>query len=252
MRRIIWLLFLGLQACMPHRSTDGPMDMVFDNFNCTARSNTLLVFLPGAYDKPQDFTDQGFVKAVRERHIDADIQLVDAHIGYYSAQQIVQRLEDEVVKPARSKGYQKIWFVGISLGGYGTLLYAMNRPQDVDGFFIMAPYMGSRDIPVEIQSQGGLKNWSSGNVASLDHDLWRWLKNYASPAQSLPTAYLGYGASDRFAQPNSVLAQVLPTDRSFIVSGGHDWLTWRRLWADFLKVAPLPVRDLPTAACGVS
>jgi pimeloyl-ACP methyl ester carboxylesterase len=238
-----------LPACMFSRSTEGPMQLVNDLLACNTRPTTLIVMLPGVYDKPQDFLDQGFVKAVRERGIDADVQLADAHIGYYNNQQIVNRLHDEVVLPAKAKGYQKIWLVGISLGGYGTLLYSMTKPGWVQGFFTMAPYMGSREVPAEVQGQGGLKTWSSNVQGNMDVDLWRWLQGYTQPEVNLPMAYLGFGTSDRFVKPNTLLANVLPKERSFAVPGGHDWETWLKVWASFLDVAPLPRLEERQSKC---
>jgi pimeloyl-ACP methyl ester carboxylesterase len=216
------------------------MNSVHDTLECSTQPTTLIVFLPGAYDTPQDFIDQGFVSAVRKQKFHADIQLVDAHMGYYTDQQILQRLENEVIGPAQAKGYTRIWFVGISLGGYGTMLYAMNHPQVMEGFFIMAPYMGARDIPAQIEKQGGLKNWSGEVQGNADVDLWRWLQGYATAKTGLPTAYLGYGASDRFAQPNGVLANALAPGHSFVMPGGHDWPVWLKLFDSFLNVAPWP------------
>lgn len=252
MRAVCTLALMGLQACMPYRTTDGPMKIIDDTLNCTVRPTTLIVMLPGAYDVPQDFNDYGFVAALRQRNIDADIKLVDAHVGYFTNQQIVQRLEDEVVLPAKSQGYKKIWFVGISLGGYGALLYSMHKPADVNGFFIMAPYMGPRDIPVEIHRQGGLKTWASDVQGNMDIDLWRWLQGYAGTGSNMPQAYIGYGASDRFEKPNQLLADVLSKERSFVLSGGHDWDTWQRLWTNFLEVAPLPKHVIDQKNCRVN
>ena len=236
---------------MPYRSTTGPMKIINDDLNCTIRPATLVVLLPGAYDVPQDFKDYGFVNALRQRRIDADVQLVDSHIGYFTNQQIVQRLEDEVVRPAKTKGYKNIWFVGISLGGYGTLLYSMSKPTDIHGFFIMAPYMGPRDIPAEIHRQGGLKSWSSDVQGNMDVDLWRWLQRYSTDASNLPLAYIGYGASDRFEKPNQLLANVLPKEHGFVVPGGHDWATWQKLWANFLDTPALPKLAADQTNCKV-
>jgi pimeloyl-ACP methyl ester carboxylesterase len=238
-----------LQGCSPYRSTRGPMNSVYDTLDCSSQPNTLIVFLPGAHDMPQDFIDHGFVSAVRQQKIRADIQLVDAHMGYYTDQQILQRLESEVINPALAKGYTRIWFVGISLGGYGTMLYAMNHPEAIDGFFIMAPYMGARDIPAQIQKRGGLKDWSSEVQGNVDVDLWRWLQGYGTDKTGLPKAYLGYGASDRFAQPNGVLANVLPRGHSFVTPGGHDWPVWQKLFDDFLNVAPLQHTEAGDFGC---
>jgi hypothetical protein len=246
---LVVLVAVWLTACASFRSTRGPMKSLYDAHECQAVSETLIVLLPGAYDKPQDFIDEGFVAAVRERKIRADIQMVDAHLGYYNERQILDRLVSEVVRPAMQRGYRRIWFAGISLGGYGTLLYAMKSPEDLAGFFVMAPYLGARDVSVQIEMQGGLENWSSSVQGNTDVDLWRWIQNYSVGKSGLPDAYLGFGSSDRFIQPNGVMAKALLPGHNFVVTGGHDWPTWRRLWRDFLDVAPLPRDESTRGAC---
>lgn len=238
-KSLLVFICIFMQGCSSIRSVDGPMSVVNDYFECGARPKTLLVLLPGVYDKPQDFIDQNFVKEVRARNINADIQLVDAHIGYYNKQQIVKRLEDEIVYPAKANGYEKIWFIGISLGGYGALLYSMNHPTALEGVFLMAPYMGEKELAAEVQNQGGLKTWSSAYKDGMDLDLWRWLKSYSSEPITKPQTYLGFGNNDRFAQANGLFADVLPKERSQIIPGGHDWKTWLKLWTNFLDSSPL-------------
>jgi hypothetical protein len=256
MHAIKTLLILGcvlLQACSHFRSVEGPMHYVNDFFECEIRPKTLLVLLPGVYDTPEDFISQNFVKAVRNRNIYADIQIVDAHIGYYTNEQIVKRLEEEVVAPAKSKGYQKIWFVGISLGGYGSLLYSMNHSTALEGVFLLAPYMGVKEVHMDIQSQGGLKTWVNNNInnATADLNLWQWLKGYALASSDMPKLYIGFGDYDRFARPNGLLADVLPTARGIIIPGGHDWKTWRQLWAQFLDASSLPRFDKTQSNCKI-
>jgi hypothetical protein len=240
-----------LQACSLFRSVEGPMPYVNDFLECEIRPKTLLVLLPGAYDTPQDYVDQMFVKEVRSRNIYADIQIVDAHIGYYTNAQIVKRLEEEVVAPAKSKAYEKIWFIGISLGGYGSLLYSMNYPTALEGVFLMAPYMGVKEVPMDVHNQGGLKTWVNRNDATADLSLWQWLKGYARPSSDMPKLYLGFGDNDRFAKPNGLLADVLPKTRSMIIPGGHDWKTWHQLWAQFLDVSSLPRFDKTQSNCKI-
>ena len=53
---------------------------------------------------------------------------------------MVDRLKEDVINPAKEKGYTKIWLVGISLGGLGSLLYAMEHPSDIEGMLVLAPY----------------------------------------------------------------------------------------------------------------
>lgn len=248
------LLILGcilLQACTLFRSVEGPMNHVYDFFECDIRPKTLLVLLPGAYDTPQDYIDQNFVKEVRSRNIHADIQIVDAHLGYYTNEQIVKRLEEEVIAPAKSKGYEKIWLVGISLGGYGSLLYSMKHPTELEGMFLMAPYMGVKEVHMDVQSQGGLKTWVNNNEVTADVNLWHWLKGYAMPSTEMPQLLIGFGDSDRFAQPNGLLAAVLPKAHGMIIPGGHDWKTWHQLWTQFLDASSLPRIDQNQSNCKI-
>ena len=88
--------------------------------NPNEQSDTLLVFLPGAYLKPDEFEREGFIDAVRERHLAADALLVDADVSYYYEQTLSDRLHTEVIEPQRAKGYKSIWLVGISIGGSGA------------------------------------------------------------------------------------------------------------------------------------
>jgi pimeloyl-ACP methyl ester carboxylesterase len=244
------LLFLQACGALP-RPVKQPMDVVEQALACPTRPATLVVFLPGAYDKPQDFIDQGFVEALRKRAIQADVQLVDAHVAYYIAKQIVERLDRDVVAPALEKGYQQIWLVGISIGGYGSLLYSGQFPDKIDGFFVMAPYMGPRHVASAIKRQGGLINWSPGDPTDADAAFWTGLRRYGNQSPGIskqPTAYIGYGTSDRFEEPNRLFADILPADRRFAIAGGHDWRTWLQLWNQFLDVVPWP-RATTTSVC---
>ena len=210
------------------------------------RSDTLLVFLPGAFLKPEEFEREGFVDAVRARHVAADVMLVDANVSYYYDQSFVQRLSDDVLAPARNAGYTAIWLVGISIGGFGALTHELSRPGLVDGIVALAPYLGRRPIGAEIQKAGGLRAWKAPETPTddeVDRKLWPWLQQYADPepaTRPLPPLYLGYGLADRFAANHQLLADALPQDRVFTTEGGHDWPQWSRLWRKMLDVLPLP------------
>ncbi len=209
------------------------------------RSDTLLVFLPGAFLQPEAFEREGFVSAVRGHDVAADVMLVDANVSYYYDQSFVQRVHDDVLTPARQGGYSKIWLVGISIGGFGALTHELSRPGLVDGIVVLAPYLGRRPVGAEIQKAGGLRAWQAPESPSddeVDRKLWPWLQQYASPEQAatLPPLYLGYGLADRFAPNHQLLAEVLPPGHVFTTEGGHDWPQWSRLWRSMLDVLPLP------------
>jgi pimeloyl-ACP methyl ester carboxylesterase len=212
------------------------LDVIEDAGSCMSSITTLLVFLPGAYDAPQDFIRHGFVSALRERHIAADIVIADLHVGYYTADNVVERLRHDIIIPAKAKGYTQIWLVGISLGGYGSLLYAQEYANDISGLFLMAPFLGNRTLLSEIATVG-LAEWQAGTIQTSDYDrrLWSWLKGYGDHRQSgYPPLYIGYGTEDRFTESNRTLARVLPPHHVMTTEGGHEWSPWQRLWTTFL------------------
>jgi len=211
-----------------------------------SRADTLLVFLPGAFLKPEEFEREGFVNAVRQHHIDADMLVVDANVSYYYDQTFIQRLHSDVVIPQRSRGYKSIWLVGISIGGFGALIHELAMPGSVDGIVTLAPYLGRRPIGAEIAKAGGLRDWKAPEGPppdqEVDRKMWPWLQHYVNPTPSrrMPPLYLGFGLSDRFAGNHKLLAEVLPEGHVFTTEGGHDWPQWSQLWRDMLDVLPLP------------
>jgi pimeloyl-ACP methyl ester carboxylesterase len=173
-----------------------------------ADARCLVVFLPGRGDRPEDYVRHGFPEALRRAGSRCAMTGVDSHLGYFYDRSIVTRLHEDVIAPARARG-QDVWLVGISLGGLGSLLYSRDHPADVKGLILLSPYLGEEGGP-EISS---------------------FLKRFETPDPSLPPLWLGYGTSDRFAEPNGRLAALLPPGHVFTVARGHHtWRTWRKLW----------------------
>lgn len=239
-------LSTGLAACISPGTVKERLDVVEDVAACGTPARTLLVLLPGLYDTPADLVRQGFTQAVRERRLAADIVMADAHFGYYKAGVIVRRLHEDIILPAREKGYRQIWLAGISLGGYGALHYAREHGELVAGVMAIAPYLGDDKLIAELKKAGGLSSWQAGDVAGDDHGrrLWAWLKGIGGASRpdtaAYPGVFLGYGTADRFAGSNRMLADVLPAARVMTTDGGHDWSPWRRVWAAFLDRSSLP------------
>jgi pimeloyl-ACP methyl ester carboxylesterase len=251
--RAAWLLasLLLLQACAPFRKVEGPIAKVNDEQSCGERAGQLIVMLPGLYDLPADFVDQGFVQAVRERQLDADITLLDAHVGYYNERQIVERLRSEVIAPARAQGYKRIWLVGISLGGLGSLLYTQAHPQDITGFYAMAPFLGDKTTVNDVAQQG-LALWQPGQPEPMGKPAWQLAQAYLKGAHDLPQGYVGYGENDRFAQAHAMFATALPLGHRYVASGGHDWSAWKNLWAQFLDSGVLSQTQRAHRTCAKS
>ena len=233
-------LALLLSGCALWRPVTVPIATIREPAPCVVRPDTLLVMLPGSYSRPEEFVREGFVRAVRERGIAADMVLVDAHVGYYADKSIVDRLRADVIAPALAQGYTRIWLVGISIGAFGALIYSEAQPQGIVGVVALGPYLGKRALSEEINAQGGLRSWRAP-VGRLDPDdidtiVWRWLQ---TDAATRPDLFLGYGRDDRFVFSDRLLAAALPADRVFTAPGGHDWTPWLAMWTQMLDKMPL-------------
>jgi pimeloyl-ACP methyl ester carboxylesterase len=86
------------------------------------------------------------LQAVRETGRAVDILLVDAHLGYYAARTVLERLRHDVIGPARTR-YESIRLIGVSMGGLGALLYAARYPGHVTDVALLAPFVGEARVP---------------------------------------------------------------------------------------------------------
>ena len=217
----------------------------------TAGGRCLAVLLPGRLDEPEKFRDAGFARAVDKRDLQLDLVAVDAHLGYYRARTVVDRLREDVIAPARAAGYDTIWIAGPSLGGLGGLLYLRDHPEDLAGVFAIAPYLGETSVIEEIERAGGPARWRPPATSAendVGRELWTWLGSWASAAQSEPPVplHLGWGTADGFDRANRMLAGLLPPERVYTAPGGHDWQVWERLWEEFLDRM---MQTTPAALC---
>lgn len=205
------------------------------------RSDTLLVFLPGRGDRGPDFIDQGFLDVGAGRGY--DMVAADAHFGYYMSETIVDRLHEDIIRPARARGYEHIWLLGISAGGLGACLYADAHPDMIDGLILLAPYPGDEALVQDIAGAGGLSAWAGETMAGEAYQRrhWRWLKTVTEGRDSTPIV-LGYGRDDRFAKAAELLAGQLPPEHVFRAEGGHRWPVWRGLW-ERIAAADFPGTD---------
>lgn len=234
-RQFLFLFLLAMPAalllsCSPRITV--PIATTAFNRPGAERAQILLVFLPGIRDKAGVFAEKGFVSAVRGSGIEADMIGVEAHLDYYLKKQFLTRLKQDVIDPARERGYRNIWLVGISLGGFGAIWYDIEHPGDVTGVVALAPYLGEAEVIDEVTAAGGLPGWQPpDNIEDDDQrKIWRGLKNYQNRKLTLNRLYLGYGIRDKFAVPGGILAAILPPDQVFTSAGGHDWSSWRQIW----------------------
>jgi pimeloyl-ACP methyl ester carboxylesterase len=214
----------------PLLKTEAPLVRI--EYLGSTHTRNLVIFLPGIGDVAEDFERSGFIEEMRRHRIAADAVAVDAHYGYYASRAIHARIAEDVIDWARAAGYKRIWLAGISLGGFGAISYAALHHSHIDGLLLFAPYLGDPALIGEIAAAGGVGRWEPGAIEEDDYQraLWAWLKEHVSRDKHSLPIYLGYGESDIFAKANALLAELLPGERVYLISGRHDWRTWKRLW----------------------
>jgi enterochelin esterase-like enzyme len=192
----------------------------------------MVIVLPGRGDNLMDLQRSGIAAVIQQQLPDADVMLVAMSLPYYMEGRSVQRLHEEIVVPAKQRGYADIYLAGASMGGMGVLLYEREHPNEMNGLILMAPYMGDASLIKEIKAAGGLAQWNAGPVpAELDRDKvpreeWRVAQSIANNRNRANNVWLVCGQNDRFNGAAQLIAQGLPPGHFIEPAGGHAWVVW--------------------------
>ena len=227
-------LLVGSTGCSLFlRSTPVPIPTADRPFSPTGRTDTLVVFLPGRGDTLADYERAGVVTTLRAAGVKADAILVDAHLGYYYRETVIERLRADVLQPARARGYRRIVLVGISLGGLGAMLNQRDNPGAVDALVLLGPNLGDENKLFDrIAAAGGPVAWASGHdpaAGNVYEQLWTFLGTKAS---ALPPVWLLAGRDDPYGRGQRLFATLRSGARVRFIPGAHDWPTWQKLWRD--------------------
>lgn len=213
-----------------------PLKTLKYNFDDAGPSKNLFVFMRGLGGSNQSFADAGMVDEVKKRNIPFDIIAPNAHFAYYYERTLIERLHNDVILPAVSQGYSNIWLIGVSMGGLGSMLYLKEKPEYIDGVYLIAPFLGYDEILDEIITAGGVRQWNPGTYDPVDEwerMFWQWIKDEVTDKTTIPI-FQGFGRSDEYAKGQTLLTTVLPENRIIIIEGGHDIKTIKSLWDIFL------------------
>jgi pimeloyl-ACP methyl ester carboxylesterase len=238
--KVSMLAACALCACATWFPAPTPMRAAQWRQPAERKARCLVVFLPGFGDDAEDFEHNGFVAEVARHGLSVDMVAAQATLGYYTRGSFPDRLNADVVGPARARGYEQVWLIGVSMGGMGTLYYSRAQTAQITGVLALAPYLGDRELTDEIRNHGGLPHWHApprAEVMTKDNyqrELWRWLAAVTRGEEPGPTIYLGDGRSDKLARQDELLAAVMPPGHAFLVDGAHDWETWKLLLGKFL------------------
>lgn len=205
-------------------------------------AHRVVVMLPGRGDDLAGLQKQDVAQLIQQAWPDADVVLTGLTMPWYRAGLATSRLHDEVIAPLQSQGHRQIWLAGISLGGFGSLLYDRAYPGQVDGMLLLSPYLGDTAIQREIRDAGGLATWQAGPSQAIgpdtfQHELWRYLQHWSTRPARIRTVWLAYGASERFRDAIELMSPYLPTGHVFMLPGRHDWTLWKPALRKLLMAA---------------
>lgn len=224
------------------------LNALFDPSPDAAGERVLLVMLPGVNDRAASFFSHGIVRTLRERRLPVDALGIDADFPAYADGSLLPRLRSEIDWIAREHGIDRLWFLGTSLGGMGALMYCRAHPGSTEGVVLLAPYLASRRVLVQIAKAGGLEAWLP-DFSEPGEMQWRvldWLRREMRESPNGLRVHLGYGRSDPLALGSTLLERLLPAQRSIDIPGGHDWPTWSALWTSVLEQGPFDAKTART------
>ena len=198
-------------------------------------AETLIILLPGAYNRAADFIAAGFGEIAQKNRRRFDLALPDLDLTQLSSGEALPLLREQLILPARKAGVKTIWLGGASLGGFNSLVYADTYPNEIDGLCLLAPWPGSRISRRLIETAGGLDRWTPSQqdlAGDAELRVWHWLREQKRANRRLPI-FIGWGSEDRFASGIAAYAEQMPEADVISIPGGHDWPVWASLWQNF-------------------
>ncbi len=237
----------SLAGCYFVRSPSRPIPALAFRNPRVAHARCLVAFIPGFLDSPDTYLDNDFPRELIGSGAPCDAVGVDLHFRYYSSVGVADMINEDVLQPAIARGYDEIWLVGISMGGLGTLLTASRYAEHIDGVILIAPFVGEEPVLREIEAAGGARSWhppegideAPWTAENYTAKVWSWLRGYDTDPDARPPLYIGWGSEDRLGAADRLLADLMPADHVTSQPGGHNWATWRPLWRQVLRIAPV-------------
>lgn len=222
---------VALAACMSMGNPRKPIATILVPATEPGSERLLMVVLPGMGSDAQALKDHHVDEVIHKSWPQIDVLLTSATFAYYTHKVLVQRLEGDVLVPARQQGYRQIWLAGASVGAMGAILYEREYPNAVTGVVLFAPWMGTDEMLGEIQKAGGIGAWDPGPAellsrANYQHEMWRVVKGWSDDPARASRVWLVCGEQDPLLEASRLVAPAFAKSHYLEVAGGHTWDAW--------------------------
>ena len=230
---LMLIITFSLVACAWLVDVDKPVDLLWDKTG--KKTDKLIIFFPGLYDRAEKFKDEAFFSIARKEGITADMVSANVNVFHLVKEMMIERIELDVFNTAKDSGYKNIWLVGVSLGGLNSLLFNIKHERDICGVVTLAPYVANTPLIEDLSEAKEIKYWqpdSDENKLVLEKRLqflWVWLKEKAAN-NNLNNIYLGYGKQDKYINAIKLFENILDKNYVVTVKGGHTWATGKKIW----------------------
>jgi pimeloyl-ACP methyl ester carboxylesterase len=224
---LILAIVLLVSNCVFLKPASTPIPSKYYNYSDS--NSTLVLLLPGFGDSPTSFIKHGTVEQIMACRPNSNILGVDSHFAYFRNSTLVERLHEDIIKPAKDADMQKIWLMGVSMGGLGSLLYQQQFPDEIEAVVVMAPYIGEWDELTAYRT--GQEN-SRESINPKFIKLWDGLTNISL---NNPAITLAFGENDKAHKQLRWFANLLDESKVVRAPGGHSWTVWNKLWPETLK-----------------
>lgn len=223
------VLLLG--ACV-HRAVETEIPRDAWRVNREATVTRQVVLLPGFTDDERLFRSHGFPE-IAARHDELTAGWVwtalDAHVGYYRTGRMPERFQQEVLA---AHADVPVTLFGASFGGFGAVYLARNFPDQCDQLVLAAPYLGSRALLKRLIDKGPDQVQPKNRREAEVINNWRFLLE--AERRGTPDITILIGERDRLLPAVNLLRTQAPSLKVQTAPGGHKWVVWRALFADWL------------------
>jgi hypothetical protein len=202
----------------------------------------LVVVLAEISDTVGELKRAGIAEAIQRGMPDADVELIAMPLPFTSKGQPANNIHNDIVQPAKSRGYREIYLAGVSKGALEAIMYEREHRGEIQGLVLISPVIGKDALINEIEDAGRLSTWNPGALPreidrhAAPREAWRHMKSWIGDRARTRNVWLICGQDDPASPTAKIIADVLPRRNVVFLPGNRDWKAWTQGTAEAFAV----------------